>query len=467
MSTFPDSGTLFQPHIALFPSAGMGHLTPFLRLASMLLSHNCKVTLITTKSTVSVAESTYISSFLSTHPEINHIEFQVPPMEPSNSTSDDPFFIQFEATSRSSHLIHPLISSLTPPISAIFSDFVVLSGVNKVASVLGVPNFTVSTTSVKFLSLMAYLPILTSEYSTKLSNNCTEIEIPGLTPLPISSFPPPFFNPNHIFTATLVSNARALKDCKGIFMNTFDFFEPETLSAINSLSYLPPILPIGPLQTYEVKKDQRRYLPWLNNQPEGSVVFVSFGSRTAMSKDQIRELRDGLEKSGYRFLWLLKTKKVDKDDKEDVEDLLSISFIERTKEKGMVLKEWVNQQEILGHPAIGGFENHCGWNSVMEAAQRGIPMLGWPQHGDQRVNAEVLEKAGLGIWDRTWGWGGQRLVRQDEIRTKVFELMTDEKLKSSAKKVGEEARNATARNGGSSTKTILEVIQLLKQNKRS
>ena len=186
-----------------------------------------------------------------------------------------------------------------------------------------------------------------------------------------------------------------------------------------------------------------------------------------MSKDQIKELRDGLERSEYRFLWVLKTNKVDKDDKEDLEDLLSCSFLERTKNKGMVLKEWVNQQDILAHPAIGGFVNHCGWNSVMEAAQRGIPVMAWPQHGDQRVNAEVLVKAGLGIWDRTWGWGGQRLVKQNEIQKKIIELMTDENLKSRAKEVGEEARKATGNGGSTSIKTIIEAIESLKQNKRS
>ncbi|TYH75980.1 hypothetical protein ES332_D04G053700v1 [Gossypium tomentosum] len=466
MSISPGSVTS-QPHIALFPSAGMGHLTPFLRLASLLLSHNCKLTLITAKPTVSVAECTHISSFLSKHPEINHIEFHVPPMQLSGSISDDPFFIQFEATSRSAHQIHPLLASLTPPVSAIFADLVVANGANKVAVDLGVRNYIISTTSLKFLSLMAYLPVLTTSAAAKLVDGATEIEIPGLTPLPISSIPPPFFNADHGFTATLVSNAKALPFCNGILMNTFESFEPETLSAINNkraLSNLPSILPIGPLETYGLNMNgQTRYLPWLNDQPAESVVFLSFGSRTAMSKDQIKELSDGLERSGYRFLWVLKTKKVDKDEKEDLGEILSSSFLERTKNRGMVIKEWVNQQDILGNAAIGGFVSHCGWNSVMEAAGNGVPVLAWPQHGDQRTNAEVLEKAGLGIWDATWGWGGQRLVKQDEIQRKISELMTDEKLKSKAKSVGDEAKKATG-NGGTSKNTILETIESLKQN---
>ncbi|KAK8672665.1 hypothetical protein V6N13_111030 [Hibiscus sabdariffa] len=383
-----------QPHIALFPSAGMGHLTPFLRLASMLLSHDCKLTLITANPTVSVAESSHISSFLTQHPQVNHVEFHVPPTEHSHTISDDPFFIQFEATSRSSHLILPLLASLTPPLSAIFADLVVANGVGKVAVDLGVPNYIVSTTSVKFLSLMAYLPILTTSDAAKLADGTAEIEIPGLTPLPVSSIPPPFFNADHGFTATLVSNVKALPYCNGILMNTFESFEPDTLSAIRNkraLSNLPPILPIGPLESYELNINQARYLPWLNDQPVKSVVLLSFGSRTAMSEDQIRELRDGLERSGHRFLWVLKTKKVDKDENEDdLEEVLGSSFLERTKNKGMVLKEWVNQEDILGNPAIGGFVSHCGWNSVMEAARMGFRC--W--HG---LNMETKEQT-LRFW---------------------------------------------------------------------
>ena len=79
-----------------------------------------------------------------------------------------------------------------------------------------------------------------------------------------------------------------------------------------------------------------------------------------MSKDQIRELADGLERNGCRFLWIIKSSKVDKEDNQELEDLLGSSFLKRTQYKGIVVKGWVNQQEILAHPATGGFINHCG-----------------------------------------------------------------------------------------------------------
>lgn len=131
-----------------------------------------------------------------------------------------------------------------------------------------------------------------------------------------------------------------------------------------------------------------------------------------MSKDQIRELGNGLERSGHTFLWVLKNSKVDKDDREDLEELLVHSFHKKTKNKGIIVKGWVSQEQILEHSAIGGFVSHCGWNSVMEAARRGVPMLAWPQHGDQKINAELVEKAGLGLWAREVGEG-----RKDSRKT--------------------------------------------------
>ncbi|KAE8695766.1 hydroquinone glucosyltransferase-like [Hibiscus syriacus] len=99
----------------------------------------------------------------------------------------------------------------------------------------------------------------------------------------------------------------------------------------------------------------------------------------------------------------------------------------------------------------------------MEAARNGVPVLAWPTWGP-KTNAEVVEKVGVGIWDRTWGWGNQRLVIEDEIQRKISELMKDGKLKIKAKMVGEEARKAS---GNGSKRTIIETIASLKQNMRN
>lgn len=253
-------------------------------------------------------------------------------------------------------------------------------------------------------------------------------------------------NPDHFFAANISSNVSSLSQVRGVLINTFTSFESEAIEAL-SQNVAAEILPVGPLESFDMGRAET--LPWLDEQGPESVVFVSFGSRTALSKDQIRELATGLDKSGCKFLWVLKGSKVDKDDKEEVEDILGESFLARTKSKGIVVKGWVNQEQILAHPAIGGFVSHCGWNSVSEAARLGVPILAWPLHGDQRVNAEVVEKAGLGLWATGWGWGGEKLVEEDEIAEKITELMMDKNLRARTKEVKEQARRARETNGTS------------------
>ncbi|KAF7828114.1 UDP-glycosyltransferase 13-like [Senna tora] len=63
--------------------------------------------------------------------------------------------------------------------------------------------------------------------------------------------------------------------------------------------------------------------------------------------------------------------------------------MEKLKKRGMAVKTWVDQREILGHGSVGGFVSHYGWNSVVEAAWYGVRIMVWPLNGDQRLNAEV------------------------------------------------------------------------------
>ncbi|GJR46221.1 phosphatidylinositol 3,4,5-trisphosphate 3-phosphatase and protein-tyrosine-phosphatase PTEN1 isoform X2 [Tanacetum coccineum] len=178
-----------------------------------------------------------------------------------------------------------------------------------------------------------------------------------------------------------------------------------------------------------------------------------FWKQNCNDKRSNKRIRKGLDESGVKFLWVLKAKIVDKDDGEGLEEMVGDSLIERTKHTGLVIKGWVNQKEILSHPAICGFVSHCGWNSVMEEAARGMPLLAWPQIGDQKVNAEVVEAARLGVWDKSWGWLGERLVKGEEIAKMVKMVMCDENLRGNARKIREEGMNET-RVGGSSYKVI-------------
>ncbi|KAL9230525.1 hypothetical protein vseg_005864 [Gypsophila vaccaria] len=476
------------PHIAVCPSAGMAHLLPYLRVSSMLASSNCRVTLMTVQPTLSTAESTQINNFLASHPHIHRLDAHLPPPDTLSSgppaldnnasiTKDpsaapDPFFIRYSAVSNNSRILARNLIGLSPAPTAILCDIMFVSGFQQT---LSIPIYVFPITSTRFFSFATYFSHLGDKKITDLAGH--EIVIgPGMAPIAKSSIPPPFYNPNHIFAKLIATNSSWLHKCKGIVTYSFDYLERETLSSLrdhNALGYLPPVFTIGPLKPLyddekttksgEEEEDEHRmsYLGWLDEQPAKSVVYVNFGSRTAMTKEQIRELGDGLEMSGVKFLWVVKTMVVDNEEKDDLKDVLGATFLEKvnSQDKGVILKQWVDQDRVLVHPAVGGFLTHCGWNSITEASKCGVPLLGWPLHGDQRVNAEVVESSGLGVWAREWGWIQERLVPKEEIAKMVEEVMRSEGLRESARRVGEEATKAWESEEGSSRVNFAKFIQ--------
>ncbi|KAF8511477.1 hypothetical protein BU17DRAFT_54636, partial [Hysterangium stoloniferum] len=64
---------------------------------------------------------------------------------------------------------------------------------------------------------------------------------------------------------------------------------------------------------------------------------------------------------------------------------------ERVRESGVgLMLEWTPQGDILEHQATGWFVSHCGANSVLESLYHGVPLICWPQEGDQPANAAYL-----------------------------------------------------------------------------
>ena len=73
----------------------------------------------------------------------------------------------------------------------------------------------------------------------------------------------------------------------------------------------------------------------IRNQPR-SVLFVGFGSKCKLNKEEIHEIAHGLEKSKLPFLWALRKPTW------AIEDLDSvpIEFTDWTLEEGRVSFEW-------------------------------------------------------------------------------------------------------------------------------
>ncbi|KAJ3699493.1 hypothetical protein LUZ61_003198 [Rhynchospora tenuis] len=428
-----------RPHIALLPSAGMGHLIPFSRLAASL-SDLCTVTMISILPTVSTAESRHFTDFFNSYGKIHPLYFQLPPLDSLAYPNTDPFFLRWtRIIETASDIFSHLLKSAPVPISAIITDSAAASAILPLAKSNGIPCYVLFTSSAATLSFFKYFPTYQDSNPVSIGN----VEVPGLRTVPVASLPRPLHDPSHLFTQTLIGNSLSMVKSDGIIVNTFEYLEPDSLAWLRG-EHSPPVIAVGPLPPVKMATSTVPTVPtWLDEQPESSVVYISFGSRTAMSKEQIRELGLGLEASSCRFLWVIKTSVVDTGDQTELSQLLGEGFLERVKDRGFVTKGWVEQDDVLRHKSVGGFLSHCGWNSVTEAAMHGVRVLAWPRMGDQRINADVVARSGLGLWPDNWSWEGEEgLVNAAEISHRVKEMMSDENLLKTAQKVGEAARSA-------------------------
>nr|AVW82180.1 putative UDP-glucosyltransferase UGT74F5 [Barbarea vulgaris subsp. arcuata] len=172
-------------------------------------------------------------------------------------------------------------------------------------------------------------------------------------------------------------------------------------------------------------KDAAFCTNWLEARPQGSVVYVAFGSMAQLNNGQMEELASAV--SNFSFLWVVRSSE---------EAKLPTGFLETVnKDKSLVLK-WSPQLQVLSNKAIGCFLTHCGWNSTMEALTFGVPMVAMPQWTDQPMNAKYIQdvwKAGVRVkTDKESG-----IAKREEIEFSIKEVMEGEKsieLKKNATK---------------------------------
>ncbi|XP_024955901.1 zeatin O-xylosyltransferase-like [Citrus sinensis] len=196
---------------------------------------------------------------------------------------------------------------------------------------------------------------------------------------------------NNLLKTSFIENAKKMTESDRILVNISKTIEGKTLAELNGgkvIEGLPLVIPIGLLPLYGFEKSQP--LAWLDDQATGSVVDVSFGSRTAMSREQLRELGD-----------------------------------------------------------------------VTKAMWNGVQVLAWPQHGDQKINADVVERTGMGIWVQSWGWGGEAIMKGEQIAENISEMMGNELLRIQEMRIREEARTAIEQ-GGSLKKRLTELVEMWK-----
>ncbi|XP_024043261.1 zeatin O-glucosyltransferase [Citrus clementina] len=167
------------------------------------------------------------------------------------------------------------------------------------------------------------------------------------------------------------SQAEFMKLRAGDFLNTSRSMERTYIDLLQQINEIKKLWAIGrPLHPVTICRNkipirQEQCLNWLDKQAPKSVVYISFGT-TSTTDEQINELAIGLEESKTKFTWVLRD--ADKGDifaEKGRRVEFPHGFEARMEGVGIVIRAWVTQLEILGHPSTGGFMNLCGWNSCM------------------------------------------------------------------------------------------------------
>ncbi|VAI91572.1 unnamed protein product [Triticum turgidum subsp. durum] len=178
-------------------------------------------------------------------------------------------------------------------------------------------------------------------------------------------------------------------------------------------------------------------MAWLDGHGDRSVVYVSLGSLAVISHEQFTEFLAGLVATGYAFLWVLRP---------DMVKTTSSVLREAVKEAGSKARvvEWAPQRGVLRHRAVGCFLTHGGWNSTLEAAAEGVPMVCWPFFADQQINSRFVGA----VW-RT-GLDMKDLCDRAIVEGKVREAMESGELRGRAHAMAQQLKLDVAVGGSSS-----------------
>ncbi|KAL2337466.1 hypothetical protein Fmac_011912 [Flemingia macrophylla] len=215
------------------------------------------------------------------------------------------------------------------------------------------------------------------------------------------------------------------------------------------------------------------WLTWLDSKTENSVLYVSFGSMNKFPSPQLVEIAHALEDSRHDFIWVVR-KKGESEDGDGNDFLQEFEKRVRASNKGYLIWGWAPQLLILEHLAIGAVVTHCGWNTIMESVNAGLPMATWPLFAEQFYNEKLLaEVLRIGVpvgakeW-RNWNEFGNEVVKRDEIGKAIAVLMGSGEesleMRRRAKALSDAAKKAI-QVGGSSHNNMKDLIQELKSFK--
>ncbi|PWZ17192.1 Anthocyanidin 5,3-O-glucosyltransferase [Zea mays] len=442
----------------LYPSLGVGHLTPMVELAKHLLrhGHGALIAVVNPPDTDAVSAAA-VERLAAANPAI---AFRLLPVPASPDAGADWVKRDLDTLRLANPVLREFLLRSQPAAAAAAADALILDmfcvDALDVAAELGVPAYFFFASAAGDLAVFLNLPYLYPTLPSFRDMGEAPVRCPGMPPVRAMDMPLTVQDRDSDRTKVRMYQFRRIPEGRGVLVNSFAWLEPRALRALGDGVCVPGrptprVFCVGPLvndgSSTAGGGGRHECLAWLDAQPKRSVVFLCFGSKGSFPAAQLQEIAHGLESSGHRFLWAVRSPPEEPDT--DLGKLLPEGFLDRNRDRGMVVKDWVPQAEVVRHEAVGAFVTHCGWNSTLEAIMSGLPMICWPLYAEQGLNKVfMVEEWRIGVELR----GYEKFVKAEELEAKVRLVMEAEEgriLRERLAVAREKALGATKEGGAS------------------
>nr|XP_043634297.1 UDP-glycosyltransferase 92A1 [Erigeron canadensis] len=427
-------------NIVVFPFMAQGHIIPFLSLSLQLEQKGYQITFINTPLNIANLRRSLPPSSTIRLLDIpfDPVDHNLPPhCENTDSLPPSRIFdlLVASASLRPAfrNILKNLVDNECPPFCVVADFFFAWSA--DVSHEFGIFHVTFSGAGgfglACYYSAWINLPhknSVSGEFTLPDFQEAGKLQVSQLTPSLVAA------TGNDPWSEFQKINLPLWGNADGFLFNTIENLDKVGLSYFRR-KFGRPVWAIGPIDspltdtspTRNTGWETEKLLHFLDSKPTSSVLYISFGSQHTITPSQMMQLAIALDKSNKSFIWVVRPPLgFDMNTEFKAEEWLPENFKKKAEEenRGLVVEKWAPQLEILSHKSVGGFMTHCGWNSVLEALSRGVPLLGWPMAAEQFYNAKMMvEIAGVCV---EVARGVSFEVMSEDLRVKIEEVMSED-----------------------------------------